>query len=54
MNKVLEKVKQSMDEASAPPVQKQKTPFDTFMEEKVLVDKPYLDKFQHLKDKKKQ
>ena len=45
MHNVVDKVKASMEQAST------KTPFDTFMEEKVM-NKPYLDKFQHLKEKK--
>jgi hypothetical protein len=45
MHSVVDKVKASMEQAST------KTPFDTFMEEKVM-NKPYLDKFQHLKEKK--
>jgi hypothetical protein len=44
MQSVLSKVKESMEAAS--------TPFDIFMREKVMVDKPYLDKFQHLTNKK--
>jgi len=43
MQKVLEKVTTAMDQAS-------KTPFDTFMDEKVLPQKPYLEKFMHLKN----
>ena len=42
MKNVLGKVTSAMEHAA-------KTPFDSFMEEKVLPQKPYLDKFMHLK-----